>query len=134
MKNKKEVRGKRNTGFVGFLYVMSAILALVFVFMLISNISYIRSYIASYGMSAGDIIAESVQYIIKGSLNYFVYALLVFCAAKVLSIVSTNCKDADFEEDNYRFEPDEVISRLGASKEKEKTVGTKIVEEATKGK
>lgn len=92
MEKKKEMCTKRNTGLVRTLYVISVILLLIFIFMLIESIGYVRSYIAAYGMPAVEIIKESIQYIVKDSLNYFVYALLVFCAAKTINIVS--CKSA----------------------------------------
>lgn len=92
MEKKKEMCTKRNTGLVRVLYVISVILLLIFVFMLIGNIGYIRNYITSYGMSVSDMVMESVQYIVTNSLSYLVYAVLVFCAAKVISIVS--CKGA----------------------------------------
>lgn len=92
MEKKKEMCTKRNTGLVGALYVISVILLLIFVFMLIGNIGYIRNYITSYGMPVSDMVMESVQYVVANSLSYLVYAVLVFCAAKVISIVS--CKGA----------------------------------------
>lgn len=92
MEKKKDMCTKRNTGLVGVLYVISVILLLIFVFMLIGNIGYIRNYITSYGMSVSDMVMESVQYVVTNSLSYLVYAVLVFCAAKVISIVS--CKGA----------------------------------------
>lgn len=95
MEKKKEMRTKRNTGLVGALYVISVILLLIFVFMLIGNIGYIRNYIASYGMSVSDMVMESIQYVVTNSLSYLVYAVLVFCAAKVISIVS--CKGAAYD-------------------------------------
>lgn len=96
MESKKRMQSKSRSGLIKFLYVISAILALVFVFMLIINVNYIINYIAAYGLSFGDMCLESIKYIITGSLNYFVYALLVFCAAKILSVVS--CKSADSAE------------------------------------
>lgn len=92
MEKKKEMCTKRNTGLVRTLYVISAILLLIFIFMLIESIGYVRSYIAAYGMPAGEMIKESIQYVVKDSLNYFVYALLVFCAAKTINIMG--CKSA----------------------------------------
>lgn len=95
MEKKKEMCTKRNTGLVRVLYVISVILLLIFVFMLIGNIGYIRNYIASYGMSVSDMVIESVQYVVTNSLSYLVYAVLVFCAAKIISIVS--CKNAAYD-------------------------------------
>ena len=83
--------GKKGSGLSKFLYVVAAVLAVIFVYMLIVNIMYISSYAASYGMSFSDIWQEAVQYIVTGSVSYFVYAVLVFATGKIVSIVQTGC-------------------------------------------
>lgn len=133
MDNKKMLQ-KNNSGLAKFLYVVAAVLAVIFVYMLIVNIMYISSYTASYGMSFSDMWQEAVQYIVTGSVSYFVYALLVFAAGKIVSIVQAGCcvpqvpaeeaccdenfeetEDADVEADEVEtegFDPDQVINRL----------------------
>ncbi|MBR1993448.1 MAG: hypothetical protein IJ988_03915 [Firmicutes bacterium] len=135
--------GKKGSGLAKFLYVVAAVLAVIFVYMLIVNIMYISSYAASYGMSFSDMWQEAVQYIVTGSVSYFVYAVLVFAAGKIVSIVQTGgcvpcapqvgeetccdenfeeTEDADVEADDVKaegFDPDQVINRLGKKEEAE---------------
>ena len=85
MRSKTGAKGNKNgSGFARVLYVISAVLLLVFVYMLYVNIAYISSYTASYGMSFSDMWQEAVQYIVTGSINYFVYAVLVFSAGRII--------------------------------------------------
>lgn len=125
---------KKGSGFAKFLYVVAAVLTVIFVYMLIVNIMYISSYAASYGMSFTDMWQEAVQYIVTGSVSYFVYAVLVFSAGKIISKLSVccctpqvqaedTCCDERFEEieeadvaadevEKEGFDPDQVINRL----------------------
>ncbi len=128
---------KKGRGLAKFLYVVAAVLAVIFVYMLIVNILYISSYTASYGMSFSDMWQEAVQYIVTGSVSYFVYAVLVFAAGKIISMMSAGeccapcvpqvqketCCDKNFEEiedadveadevETEGFDPDQVINRL----------------------
>jgi len=85
MRSKTGAKGNKNgSGFARVLYVISAVLLLVFVYMLYVNITYISSYTASYGMAFSDMWQEAVQYIVTGSINYFVYAVLVFSAGRII--------------------------------------------------
>lgn len=68
------------------LYVISAVIAVIFVYMVIVNIIYIKNYLASYGMAFSDMRMDSIQYILTGSTSYLVYAILVFCAGKLISM------------------------------------------------
>ena len=128
--------GKKGSGLAKFLYVVAAVLAVIFVYMLIVNIMYISSYAASYGMSFSDMWQEAVQYIVTGSVSYFVYAVLVFAAGKIVSIVQSGCcapcapqvneetlcdkEIGEAEESEEKgFDPDQVINRLGKKEEAE---------------
>lgn len=124
--------GKIGSGLAKFLYVVAAVLAVIFVYMLIVNIMYISSYAASYGMSFSDMWQEAVQYIVTGSVSYFVYAVLVFATGKIVSIVQTGCCvpcapqvneetlcDEEIGEAEEGFDPDQVINRLGKKEEAE---------------
>ena len=138
--------GKKGSGLAKFLYVVAAVLAVIFVYMLIVNIMYISSYAASYGMSFSDMWQEAVQYIVTGSVSYFVYAVLVFAAGKIVSIVQSGCcapcapqvneetlcdeeigeaeeggtDEEEAEESEAKgFDPDQVINRLGKKEEAE---------------
>lgn len=121
MNNGIEVSSKKNnSGLVKFLYVTAAVLALIFVYMLIVNIMYISSYSAAYGMALSDVWQEAVQYIVAGSVSYLVYAVLVFSAGKILSIVSAAPAAIAIEaaeevpaSEEERFDPERVINRLG---------------------
>lgn len=75
------------------LYVISALIAVVFVYMMIVNIMYIQNYLASYGMAFSDMWMDSIQYILTGSISYLVYAILVFCAGKLISMVGAGKAD-----------------------------------------
>ena len=98
MRSKTGAKGNKNgSGFARVLYVISAVLLLVFVYMLYVNITYISSYTASYGMSFSDMWQEAVQYIVTGSINYFVYAVLVFSAGRIIMMKNEVevCHDPD---------------------------------------
>ena len=133
---------KNGNGFVKFLYVVSAVLAVIFVYMMIVSIMYIRSYAVSYGMAFSDMWQEAVQHIVTESVSYFVYAVLVFSAGAILSKVQTNCCTSQAqEEESVRgeeiedaeevsadivetaqeegFDPDKVINRLNKNEEAE---------------
>ena len=143
---KKDNAYKSNGKLSKGLYVVAAILAVSFVYMLIVNIMYISSYAASYGMSFSDMWQEAVQYIVTGSVSYFVYAVLVFAAGKIVSIVQSGCcapcapqvneetlcdeeigeaeeggtDEEEAEESEAKgFDPDQVINRLGKKEEAE---------------
>lgn len=51
------------------------------------NMMYINNYAGTYGISVSDMMMDTVQYIIAGSMNYFVYSVLVFCAAKIIRLL-----------------------------------------------
>ena len=69
------------------MYAFSAVMAVLFIYMFISEISYITGYMAAYEMPFSEMGFEAVKYVIDGSVNYLVYALLLFCAGKVLETV-----------------------------------------------
>ena len=77
-------------GLVKAMYVLAGIFAIIFIFMFISEISYISSYMKAYGMPFSQMGIEPIKYVIEGSAGYLVYAVLLFCAAKVISIVSVS--------------------------------------------
>lgn len=81
-----QTKGKTSV-LVVVLYVIAAILAGVFCWMLYASIQYINSYMASYGMSFADMASDSVQYVMSQSLNYLIYALIIFVLAKGLKLL-----------------------------------------------
>lgn len=121
MENNKEMIKSKGSGLVKLMYIISAVLAVIFVYMLIVNIMYISSYAASYGMKFSDMWQEAVQYIVTGSVSYFVYAVLVFSAGKVIGMLTTDeipdhsgeAKTDDIGDVSTEdFDPDQVIKRL----------------------
>lgn len=129
METNKETMKKNDSGLVKGLYIIAAVLAVIFVYMLIVNIMYISSYSVSYGMSFSDIWQEALQHIVTGSVSYLVYAVLVFCAGKIISMLSAGDvpirKDAVEEDiDTENFDPDRVINRFN-KEEKPVTVQLK---------
>lgn len=77
----------RVTPLVKALYIISAVLMAICVYMIIVNIMYINSYAASYGMSVSDMLFDAIQYVITGSISYFVYGMLTFCAGKIIRLL-----------------------------------------------
>lgn len=89
---------KSNGGLVKLLYIVSAVLFIVFAYMVVSNIMYINTYTASYGMNFSDMWKESVQYVVTGSMSYLVYALVLLAVAKILrEVSSTNVSEINCE-------------------------------------
>ena len=78
----------RVTLLVKALYIISAVLMAICVYMIIVNIMYINSYAASYGMSVSDMLFDAIQYVITGSISYFVYGMLTFCAVPAARAVA----------------------------------------------
>ena len=92
-------------------YILASVLLAVAVFMCITSVQYILSYLTSYGMSFADMWSDSVQYLISGCVPYLVYAILVFCAGRMLGIVQqNNCKEKEVTEDTIEeiLEEEEV--------------------------
>lgn len=92
-KQKKSAKG-RASGLVKALYVIAAILMLVWVYMIIVNIIYIKNYTATYGISVSDMMMDSVQYVITGSISYFIYGVLVFCAGKIIRLLQRDREES----------------------------------------
>ena len=87
MKN-EGIRTKENaSALVKVLYVIAAVLMVIFIYMIIVNVMYIKSYADGYGIEVSDMLFDAVQYVVTGSISYFVYGLLVFCAAKIIEMM-----------------------------------------------
>ncbi len=71
------------------LYVISAVLMAIFVYMVIVNAMYISNYAASYGVSVSDMMFDAIQYVITGSISYFVYGALIFCAGRIIRMLQS---------------------------------------------
>ena len=94
MKKEKTTANGRASGLVKALYVIAAILMLVWVYMIIVNIMYINNYTATYGISVSDMMMDSVQYVVTGSISYFIYGVLVFCAGKIIRLLQSGREEA----------------------------------------
>ena len=94
MKNEKvKARGKASA-LVTALYVIAAVLMVIFIYMIIVNAMYIKSYADGYGIEVSDMLFDAIQYVVTGSISYFVYGLLVFCAAKIIGMLGKNSAGA----------------------------------------
>lgn len=117
-KKNRAVKAKKS-GLVKALYVLSIVLMVIWVYMIVVNIMYIRNYAASYGMTVSSMMMDSVQYVITGTISYFIYGVLVFCAGKIISLIQNNCsgtcsqpaeyEDNDIPESEDAVEVTEVI-------------------------
>ncbi len=90
MKNQKTpVKGKASA-LVKVLYVIAAVLMAICVYMVIINIMYINTYTSTYGIAVSDMMTDAIQYIITGSISYFIYGVLVFCSGKIIRLLQQN--------------------------------------------
>ena len=69
------------------LYIIAALLGIVFLIMLISSIAYLHNYAASYGVSMGELGGEAVSYVLSNSVNYLIYGIIIFACGRVLEVV-----------------------------------------------
>jgi len=111
--------GKKGSGLAKFLYVVAAVLSVIFVYMLIVNIMYISSYAVSYGMTFSDMWQEAVQYIVTGSVSYFVYAVLVFAAGKIIDKLNEP-GIVEKQPEIYEYEDDMPDIQTGLVKQRKK--------------
>ncbi len=100
MENQKKTVKSGTSGLVKALYIIAAVLIAVCVYMIIVNVMYINNYAATYGMKVSDMMMDAVQYVITGSISYFVYGLLVFCAGKVINLLQKQERIECTAEDN----------------------------------
>lgn len=89
------MKRKKATGLAVFLYVMGVIMLIVFAYMLVSGIIYIRTYMEAYTMTISDAWQYMLQYMISGTLEYLVYGILFFAAGKIIRLIG-NCCDISF--------------------------------------
>lgn len=69
------------------LYIIAGLLGIVTIYMLISSIAYLNSYVQAYGVSITDLGEDAFSYIMSNSASYLIYGILVFAAAKILDEV-----------------------------------------------
>lgn len=86
------MKKKKATGLAVFLYVMGVVMLIVFAYMLVSGIMYIRTYMEAYTMTISDAWQYMLQYMVSGTLEYLVYGILFFAAGKIIKLIG-NCYD-----------------------------------------
>lgn len=67
------------------MYIASIIVLAVAVLMIISAITYIKSYFSSYGMSMSSGWKDAFQYILSNSGSWFVFSLFFFAAGRIIA-------------------------------------------------
>ena len=96
---KREKNGNGRSVIAKIMYAASALLAVIFIYMLIEAIAYIGDYMASYGMAFGDMWSDAIQYVLSSSISYLVFALLLFAAGKILDEMSMRAACCEFEDE-----------------------------------
>ena len=69
------------------LYIASAIMGILFIYMFIEAAAYISDYMDSYGLSFGDMWSYAVQYVLSSSVSYIAFGLLLFAAGRILDVL-----------------------------------------------
>lgn len=100
----------KSSGIVKFMNVMSVIMFVIFIYMVIVNIIYLRTYAASYAMTIGDMWNEMLQYMISGSIEYFVYGSLFLAAGKIMNMLRVCCQGAELQKVNPATVNDAALS------------------------
>ena len=115
------------------LYVIAALLAIVFIYMIYYNVTYMQSYLELYGMEFSDMATDAVQYVLAGSVSYLAYAVLVFCAGKIIAMLSLNARrgvagEVVAEEESAAEETAEVVAEeeLSADEKVEEAEGAPV--------
>lgn len=106
--DRKKTSGQKTPGIVKAFYIAAAVLMAICIYMIVINSMYVTNYASSYGMTLSDMKLDAFQYIVTGSISYFVYGALLFAAGRVISmlqkaqasgICKTPADDADVYED-----------------------------------
>lgn len=84
---RKKVSGQKTSGIVKAFYIAAAVLMAICIYMIVVNSMYVVNYASSYGMSLSDMKLDAVQYIVTGSISYFVYGALLFAAGRIISMM-----------------------------------------------
>ena len=84
---RKKTSGQKTSGIVKAFYIAAAVLMAICIYMIVINSMYVTNYASSYGMSLSDMKLDAFQYIVTGSISYFVYGALLFAAGRVISML-----------------------------------------------
>lgn len=87
-KKNKFVKGKASC-LVKTLYIIAAVLMAICAYMIVVNILYISNYASSYGVAVSSMMVDAIQYVITGSISYFIYGVLVFSAGKIIRLLQS---------------------------------------------
>lgn len=64
-------------------YIISALLVVLSIVKVFTSITYLNTYFKQYGTTLGQNVGDAVQYIVQGSLNFLIYAVIIFIGAKI---------------------------------------------------
>ena len=135
---KREKNGNNGRSVIAkIMYAASALLAVIFIYMLIEAITYIGDYMASYGMAFGDMWSDAIQYVLSSSISYLVFALLLFAAGKIIDEMSMRAACCEFEDEALSIDIIEEDTAEDAEDEAEAAEAEKAQdteEENTEGK
>ena len=95
--SRKKTSGQKTSGIVKAFYIAAAVLMAICIYMILVNSMYVVNYASSYGMTLSDMKLDAIQYIVTGSISYFVYGALLFAAGRIISMLqrlqaSDTCK------------------------------------------
>ena len=80
----------KSSGIVKLMYVMGTIMLIVFAYMVVSAVIYLRTYLAAYSMTFSSMWQYILQYMFAETLVYLVYAVLLFAAGKIIRLLQDN--------------------------------------------
>lgn len=94
---RKKTSVQKTSGIVKAFYIAAAVLMAICIYMIVVNSMYVVNYASSYGMTLSDMKLDAIQYIVTGSISYFVYGALLFAAGRIISMLqrsqaSDTCK------------------------------------------
>lgn len=84
---RKKASEQKTSGIVKAFYIAAAVLMAICIYMIVINSMYVVNYASSYGMSLSDMKLDAAQYIVTGSISYFVYGALLFAAGRIISMM-----------------------------------------------
>lgn len=85
--SRKKTSGQKTSGIVKAFYIAAAVLMAICIYMIVVNSMYVVNYASSYGMTLSDMKLDAIQYIVTGSISYFVYGALLFAAGRIISML-----------------------------------------------
>ncbi len=83
----KTITKTKKSGLVKAFYIIAAVLAAIWIYMIVYNMISIKSYADGYGLELSDMKLDILQYLLINPIGYFIYAVIVFAAGKILNIL-----------------------------------------------